>query len=138
MNFTGIEHFAIAARSPEGLADWYARAMGFRTHTTFDNGEGQPKSYMICLGTNQPMIEIIPADRTKSAREKLNTEPGLVHVAIAVKDFNAALATLSDHGARPEGEERVAANGTRAQFFRDPEGNLFHILFRTEPLARNP
>ncbi len=137
MGFTGIEHFAFAARSPEGLADWYCRAMGFRIFTTFNNGEGKPKSYMIYLGTNQPMVEIIPADRERPMREKANTEPGLVHVAITVDDFDAAVKTLSGHGARPEGDERVAPNGTRVRFFRDPEGNLFHILLRTEPLAQS-
>ena len=131
--FTGIEHLAIAARSPEALSDFYTRALGFRVQATFDNPDGQPKTYMLRLG-NGPMLEIFPADRERAAREKQNVEPGIVHVAVLVSDFDEAARRLSQTAARPEGEERPAAKGGRVRFYRDVEGNLFHILWRPEPL----
>lgn len=132
--FTGIEHFSIAAHDTEALASWYGRVLGFRTRTTFDNGPGNPKAYMIELGQGGVMIEIIPADREKALSKKANTDPGMTHVAISVSDFDAAVRHLEAAGAFPDGAERIAPNGTRVRFYRDPEGNLFHILFRTQPL----
>lgn len=134
--FVGIEHFAIASRSPEALAHWYVRELGFKIHTTFDNGAGKPFTYFIRLGDSGPFLELFAADREKSGREKPNSEPGLAHVAILVSDFEQAVAKMANSGARPEGELRTGPSGFRIQFYRDPEGNLFHILHRTNPLPK--
>ena len=134
--FLGIEHMAIAARSPEALADWYARVLGFHVHATFDNGENKPMTYFIRLGGDGPFLEIFPANREQAGREKPNTEPGISHLAISVGNFEAALEILAHSGARPEGEERKGSTGFRVQFYRDPEGNLFHILYRPAPLPQ--
>lgn len=130
--FSGIEHTALAARSPEGLADFYVRHMGFRNVTTFDNGATNPKTYMIALGS--AMLEIFPCDRAKPVRERMNPDQGMAHIAITVRDFDAAVAELSRSPARIEGEERAGPLNSRAQFYRDPEGNLFHILWRPDGL----
>lgn len=131
--FTGMEHVALAALDPKGLAAFYARALGFKTRITFDNGPQKPKTYMIGLSDDGPFVEIIPAD-PKPLSEKANNDPGLSHLAITVSDYEAAAAHLAKLGIRKEGEERKAPFGGRVQFYRDPEGNLFHILFRPTPL----
>jgi len=128
--FTRIEHVAIAARDPEALAAWYGSHLGFGVRITFDNGPEKPKTYMIALDNREPYIEIIPADLSHAPHERANTDPGLSHLAICVSDFDAALKRLVAAGARREGEERKAPYDSRVQFFRDPEGNLFHLLFR--------
>jgi catechol 2,3-dioxygenase-like lactoylglutathione lyase family enzyme len=128
--FTRIEHVAIAARDPEALAAWYVANLGFNIRITFDNGPGKPKTYMIAMENREPYIEIIPADLSQTVREKANTDPGISHLAICVSDFDAALKSLVSAGARREGDERKAPYGARVQFFRDLEGNLFHLLFR--------
>lgn len=134
--FVGIEHFAVAARSPESLASWYVHSLDFQYHTTFNNGPLKPLTYFIRIGDSGPFIEIFPADREKSGREKPNSEPGLAHIAILVSDFEAAVEKMSNSGARPEGELRTGPGGFRIQFYRDPEGNLFHILHRPQPLPK--
>ncbi|HEY3320599.1 MAG TPA: VOC family protein [Planctomycetota bacterium] len=134
--FTGIEHFAIASKEPAALVAWYQRVLGFRIRTTFDNGPGKPNAFLIELSEGGTMIEIIPADAGKPFVEHQNTDPGYAHVAILVSDFNAAVDWLVASGARAEGPERSAAGGTRVRFYRDPEGNLFHILLRPQPLPR--
>ena len=132
--FTGIEHFAIAAHEPEKLAAWYERTLGFKTFLTFDNGPEKPKTCMIGLSAAGPLLEIIPATREKPLGEKENLDPGLSHIAVSVSDFDAAVAKLDAIGVKKEGAERAAPFSSRVQFYRDPEGNLFHLLFRPAPL----
>lgn len=132
--FTGLEHVALAARDPKGLAEFYARAAGFKTRITFDNGAGKPKTHMIGFNDDGPFVEIVPADLDKKSSARENSDPGLTHLAISVADFDAAAAHLAKLGVNREGEERKAPFGARVQFYRDPEGNLFHILFRPAPL----
>jgi len=134
--FSGIEHIAIAARDPERLAEWYIAALGFRVRIALDNGPGKPKTYLLELGARS-MIEVLPADAGKSGVERANTDPGLAHLAITVNDLDAAHAQLLAAGAKAEGDERAAPFGARVRFYRDPEGNLFHILFRPTPLPGN-
>ena len=132
--FLGIEHLAIAAKNPQALAEWYSRVLGFRTRITFDNGAEKRQTFFIGLGLGCPYIELIPADQSKQNPEKPNADPGISHVAVLVSNFDRAVTALAEAGARREGEERAAPFGARVQFYRDPEGNLFHILFRPQPL----
>jgi catechol 2,3-dioxygenase-like lactoylglutathione lyase family enzyme len=133
--FSGIEHVAIAARDPERLAVWYIATLDCRTRITFDNGPGRPKTWLLELGAG-PMLEVFAADAAKQGVERGNGDHGFVHLAITVGDFDAAHARLTAAGARTEGDERSAPFGARVRFYRDPEGNLFHILFRPAPLPR--
>lgn len=132
--FTGIEHLAIAAHEPETLAAWYGRLLNFKTYLTFDNGPEKPKTCMIGLTPSGPFIEIIPAVREKPLSSKENLDPGISHIAVSVSDFDAAVAALDGAGVKKEGAERAAPFNSRVQFYRDPEGNLFHLLFRPKPL----
>ncbi|MCY3020377.1 MAG: VOC family protein [Planctomycetota bacterium] len=135
--FTHVEHVAIAAGDPQRLAEWYCAVLGFHTRISMDNGPGCPRTYLVGLGAG-PLIEILPAGPGNKVTLRANTEPGLVHVAILVSDFDAAQASLEAAGARAEGGERQAPLGARVRFYRDPEGNLFHILFRSAPLPNVP
>jgi len=131
--FTGIEHLAIAAREPGRLAQWYISTLGFRVRTTLDGGPGKPQAYLL-EATSGSWLEIFAAESGKAGVERKNTAPALAHVAILVSDFDSAQAFLDKAGVRSEGAERTAPFGARVRFYRDPEGNLFHILFRPRPL----
>jgi glyoxylase I family protein len=131
--FTGIEHLAIAARDPARLAQWYVATLGFRVRATLDGGPGKPQAYLLESGSG-PLIEIFAADKNRRGAERVNTDPGLAHIAILVSDFDAAQERLDKAGVRSEGAERAAPLGARVRFYRDPEGNLFHILFRPKPI----
>jgi glyoxylase I family protein len=131
--FTGVEHIGVSAKSPEALTQFYVEALGFKVKATIQNGDGTPPTYLAALGNI--MLEIMPADRVKFPREKPNTEPGIVHLAISVSNFEKAIAHLQNTAARPEGEERAGTFGSRIRFYRDPEGNLFHILYRPQVLV---
>jgi catechol 2,3-dioxygenase-like lactoylglutathione lyase family enzyme len=62
-----------------------------------------------------------------------NNDPGLTHVALSVADFEAAVAHLQANGVAFEGEVKVSGE-VKAHFFRDPEGNLLHVICRPRPL----
>jgi len=131
--FTGMEHIAIAARDPARLAEWYVATLGFRVRKTLDGGPGKPQAHLLESGSGA-WVEIFVADSVKGGVERSNTDPGLAHIAMVVSDFDAAQAFLDKVGVRSEGAERAAPLGARVRFYRDPEGNLFHILFRPKAL----
>jgi glyoxylase I family protein len=130
--FAFVEHFGLAARDTEALARWYCEALGFSVHLAMENGPGQPKTFFIRAASGA-MVEILPATASP-AQEKPNSEAGWVHLAVGVSDFKAAAEKLERCGAKAEGPVREIPGGVRVRFYRDQEGNLFHIVFRPKPL----
>lgn len=128
--FTGIEHVALAALNTESLAGWYCNQLGFEMRSAVDNGPAKQKTYFIRL--NGTFFEVMPALNEMPLRE--NLDRGLSHVAILVSDFDAAVLKLNNAGAKREGSERAGPWNSRIQFYRDPEGNLFHLLWRPAAL----
>lgn len=122
--FLGIEHFAIASPNPKRLADWYVSNLEFEITYEYAG------NYFI-EAANGSLIEIIPAEGERTpARPRT---PGMRHIAIAVKDFDAAYAQLQQQGVTFTGEP-YANEGNRLVFFTDPDGNLVHLIQRATPL----
>ena len=126
---TGIEHFAICARDTAALADFYVNTLGFSI--VFRNAK-TPPTLFVKPARPGSMIEIMPAADKPIARREM-TDPGLVHVALSVADLAASMAELTARGIRFEGEVRVSGDA-QAVFFRDPEGNILHLIQRGRPL----
>lgn len=122
--FTGIEHLAIASANPRRLADWYVATLEFEI--TFEYAG----NYFI-EARNGVLIEIIPAEG--DAPSTGMRTPGMRHIAVSVTDFDAARQELIEQGVRFEGEPYVNS-GNRLVFFRDPDGNLLHLIQRERPL----
>jgi len=127
--FTGIEHVGIAARDTTRLAEWYKNTFGW---TEVMRSGSTPPVFFLAT-PSKDMVEIIPA-RTSPGREKDNFDQGYVHLAIGASDYDAACRRIIEAGGRLEGDP-INANGTKVQFFRDPEGNLLHIIKRPKPLV---
>ena len=123
--FTGIEHFAIASPNPKRLADWYVSQLEFEI--TFEYAG----NYFV-EAKNGSLIEIVPAEGERP--ETAFRTPGMRHIAIAVDDFDAAYRQLSTQGVKFEGEP-YTNDGNRLVFFKDPDGNLIHLIKRDKPLA---
>lgn len=123
--FTGIEHFAIASPHPKSLADWYVENLGFEQCYEYDG------NYFV-RAQNGGMIEIIPSEgpRPESA---FRTE-GLRHIAISVKNFDAAHAELKQKNVEFVGAP-YENQGNRLVFFKDRDGNLVHLIERPKPLG---
>ena len=124
----GIEHVGLCARDTAGLADFYVNALGFtvvfRTDTT--------PPVLFVKAANGAMIEIMPATTALASQPRQNTDLGMVHLALTVADLDAAMAELGAKGIRFEPIKVMGKN--RAVFFRDPEGNILHLIERAEKL----
>ena len=122
--FHGIEHFAIASPNPKRLADWYAATLGFPiTYEYADN-------YFV-EAPNGMLLEIIPSEGERA--ESGIRSPGMRHIAISVHDFERAYRQLAEEGTKFEGEP-YNSGSNRLVFFKDPDGNLLHLIQRATPL----
>lgn len=122
--FTGIEHFAIASPNPKRLADWYAAYLDFKITYEYAG------NYFV-QAQNGALLEIIPAEGARS--EAGMRTPGMRHIAITAKNFDAAYQQLQAQGVKFEGEP-YTNQGNRLVFFKDPDGNLLHLIQREKPL----
>ncbi len=122
--FIGVEHFAIASPDPPALAEWYVSHLAFHINYEYAG------NYFV-KAPNGVMIEIIPGsgERGESTRQT----PGMRHIAIAVDNFDAACEELKQKGVAFDGEP-YASGENRLVFFKDPDGNLIHLIERTNPL----
>jgi glyoxylase I family protein len=122
--FAGLDHAAIAARDPAGLADWYCEMLGFRALS--DNGK--PRPTRLLAGSGGGMIEMMPDDETPPPGREL-FDRGISHLAIRVSDLEAALTHLRRAGVEVA-EPVPAAGGGRVASFNDPEGNVLQVVER--------
>jgi len=124
--FDGIEHTGIASADPERLAQWYVDTLGF----TINYRSASSRAHFV-KAPNGSMVEIILAEG--EAGSKKMKDPGLRHLAIGVKDFDAALASLKEKGVQFLSEP-AESKGNRVVFFADCDGNILHLIQRERPL----
>jgi glyoxylase I family protein len=126
---SGVDHVAIAAKDSRALVDWYCEILGMRV--LFDNEKDPPT----CLvgGDMGAVVEIMP-DNGAAVTSHQPLDPGIRHIALRVKDFEAAYASLQGKvlGLMPPGP---AAGGGQIAFFHDPEGNLLQLVSRERELV---
>ncbi len=123
----GIEHIAIFAKDTKALSDWYKDL--FDGQVVYDNGKG---TYFIAF-SDKSMIEFCSAPEDNVTTEA--NAAGIRHIAISVDDFDAAVAKITSAGVQVVTEASVSAKGIGTMFFRDPEGNILHIISRPQPLV---
>lgn len=122
--FQGLEHTAIASPDPARLANWYAENLEFVINYQYDG------NYFV-RAKNGTMLEIIPSEGPRGSNNF--KDPGLRHLAIAVDDFDGAVAHLRAKGI-PFLKEPFEIQGNRLAFFADADGNLLHLIARQQPL----
>jgi glyoxylase I family protein len=124
--FSGIEHFAIASPNPKLLAEWYVAHLEFALVFEYAG------NYFV-EDKKGGLIEIIPGEGERGTAAMKT--PGMRHIAIAVDDFDAALAQLKKQGVQFAGEP-FESSGNRLVFFEDADGNLVHLIKRAKPMPR--
>lgn len=124
--FNGIEHFAIASPNPKRLAEWYVATLEFQISFEYAG------NYFV-EAADGALIEIIPAEGEAPATAMRT--PGMRHIAISVDDFDRAHKQLAEQGTKFEGEP-FTNQGNRLVFFKDPDGNLLHLIQREKPLPQ--
>lgn len=124
----GVEHVALAAQDPQGLADWYCRVLGLRV--LFQN-DREPPTFLVG-GEMGAVLEIMPANGEKPLPHD-PFDPGIRHLALAVADLDEACERVRAqvYGLMPA---VPAAGGGRIAYFSDPEGNLLQFVERPVPL----
>ena len=123
---TGIEHVAIFSRDTVALKDWYMEMFDFAQ--VYDNGKG---TYFL-KAQNGCMIEFILSDRGEIPSD--HTLLGLRHIAIGVSDFEGMAAKLQAANVPVITAPAVSDKGIGTFFFRDPDGNVVHLISRPQPL----
>lgn len=123
--FQGIEHTAIATSNPERLAQWYVDTLGFRINYRYG-------PFVFAKAPDESMIEFIPSEGDTPG-QAMRT-PGIRHLAIAVDDFDQALAALREKNVKWVGEPQISEEGNRLAFFEDGDGNYLHIIQRAQPI----
>jgi glyoxylase I family protein len=126
--FTGFEHAAIAARDSKGLAEWYRRVIGLQV--IYDN-HNSPPTYLL-QAPDGTVLEILPATEGEESKYG-QRQVGLRHLALTVTDFDAALSYLKNEGIDEFFDSRQSEE-SKLIFFRDPEGNILHLMWRAVPL----
>ena len=125
----GIEHIAILSPDTARLCEWYQKTLGFRK--VFDSGDG---AYFVAA-PNGVMFELITQSEPAAPAE-LGTG-GFRHIALTVDtaDFEADAKKLTEMGVDVISPPRVNDQGVGTFFFRDPDGNVLHLICRPKPLV---
>jgi len=125
---TGIEHIAVLAKDSKALTDWYCDMFGFSV--CYDNGKG---TYFV-KAADGSMLEIIS---TEGDCAPTDTKAwGMRHFALSVTDegFDEMVEKLKAAEVEVVTDVSVSSKGIKTFFFRDIEGNIFHLIFRPTPL----
>ena len=125
MNFS-VEHLGLPARDPAALKDWYVRVFGARV--VFGN-DHKPPAFLLAL-PGQLMLEIYGGE-VSLPQTSNNRLTGWRHLALRVDSLAAAKAELERRGLKFTEEVKPAGGGGQVLFFQDPEGNLLHLVERT-------
>lgn len=123
----GIEHVAIFAKDTSSLKEWYIKMFGFKT--VYDNGKG---TYFL-MAPDGAMIEFV---KTGEDGEVLGDKvAGIRHLALSVDHFEEMVDLLKQEKVEVVTDAVVSAKGIKTFFFRDPEGNILHLIDRPVPLG---
>ncbi|HWR60698.1 MAG TPA: VOC family protein [Clostridia bacterium] len=125
----GIEHIGICARDTDSMKDWYIKLFG--CGIAYENNK-TPRTYILYFPDGS-MVELYPAGECSEPCG--NKVSGIRHLALAAEDFEAMCRTLRDNKVEIAEEAKTSASGVRTIFFRDPEGNLYHLVDRPAPLV---
>ena len=125
---TGIEHIAVLAKDSKALTDWYVNLFGFEI--VYDNGKG---TYFV-KAADGSMLEIISS--STDCRPTDTKEWGIRHFALSVTEdgFDEMVEKLKAENVEVVTDAAVSPKGIKTFFFRDIEGNIFHLIYRPTPL----
>jgi glyoxylase I family protein len=124
VNFA-LEHIGLAAQDPTALKEWCLRTFG--ASVVFADGKSPPAFFVRLPGGL--LIEIY-SSRAKPERPFANDMAGWRHLALRVNSIEAARNNLLAKGVEFEPVIKPAGGGGRVLFFKDPEGNLWHLVER--------
>ena len=120
-----MEHIGLACRQPRELAEWYCRVLG--GDLIFQTKDEQP-AFFVRLGGGLILELYIAA---KSLEETgFNRLAGWRHLALRVDSIDSVRTVLTKEGVKFDEPPKPAGGGGQVLFFKDPEGNLLHLVQR--------
>lgn len=124
---TGIEHIAVLSPDTARLRDWYMEMFDFKV--VYDNGKG---TYFLAAPDGS-MLELIMQE---TAEGEFNAKTGGIrHIALSVDNLQEMVNKLTAAGVEVVTPMSVSAKGIGTFFFRDIDGNIFHLIDRPTPLV---
>lgn len=124
---TGIEHTGIFSKDSESLKNWYIKLFGWKE--VYTNAE--KKTYFL-KADDGAMLEFCLTE--EEGAEFTKSTSGIRHLAISVDDFDAVVKKVKESGAEIIDDAAVSAKGIGTMFFKDPDGNILHLIYRPEAL----
>jgi len=124
---TGVEHIAIFSNTPETLKDWYEKVFEFRIVK-----ENDIKGTYWLQAPDGMLFELKRATRKNNESDEALS--GLRHIALTVDNFEETVDRLKKYQIEMIMEPALSATGGKTCFFRDPEGNIFQLIYRSLPL----
>lgn len=120
----GIEHIAVCARDTKALAEWYVDVFCWKI--VHDNGKG---NYFV-KAADGAMIEVMASNGEEFTSGLF--DGGIRHIALSIGSysFDAMVAKLKGLGVEVVTDVTVAESGIKTFFFKDIEGNIFHLIYR--------
>src|ERR1051326_1393700 len=115
------------------MKDWCLAALG--ADLVFEDGKVPPAFFVRLPGGI--LLEIYGGD-SSLAETGNNRLAGWRHLALRVDSIEAARDLLAKRGVDLEPLIKPAGGGGRVLFFRDPEGNLWHLVERSAPFPEAP
>jgi catechol 2,3-dioxygenase-like lactoylglutathione lyase family enzyme len=125
-----VEHIGLAARDPVSLAAWYGALPGARVRY---RSPEEPPAFLVEL-PGGVMVEVYAA-LSPAAAPGDNRQGGWRHLALRVASIDRARDVFAAAGVAFDEPVRPAGGGGRVQFFKDPEGNLLHLVERPDAWA---
>ena len=123
---TGIEHIGVFSKNSAALKDWYIKLFGWKQ--VYDNGKG---TYFLAADDGT-MMEFCMGKEDGGVWDAGAT--GIRHIAISVDDFEGTVEKVRTIGAEIVTEAVLNDKGVGTMFFRDPDGNILHLIYREKPL----
>lgn len=123
LNFTGIDHTAIAADDVEVLSSWYCEMLGYEKWFRHE------KPVWMLKAPDGSLLEVMPTDDTlRQTRTTWN--PGWSHIAFRVTNLDKAIEILDRKEIQWTSEIINAIGGGKVRNAVDCEGNMIQILER--------
>ena len=123
---TGIEHTAIYAKDTKKLSQWYVDVLDGRV--VWDNGKG---TIFVAFSDNT-MIEFCLNPAYNNEITMLE-KPGIRHIAFGTDNFEETVQKIKNANAQIIKDVPNIPSAVKIFFFRDPEGNILHIISREKP-----
>lgn len=120
----GVEHIALCAKDSKALSDWYVKMFGFKV--VYENGKG----VFFVKAADGAMFEIM--NSTSGEQPEDNSALGLRHIALSVSkdDFDIEVNKIKEAGLPIVADVSESSKGIKTFFFKDPEGNVIHFIYR--------